>query len=101
LLDPSDPYLKFVADREHLKPISIFRLQDGDFLLCYDAYVAPYIIAYEPYFIEVRHVDTGEIQQIIPTSNLRPLNTNSDSLHAVMDSPTEYQHVFRLRYSQQ
>ncbi|KAJ3283439.1 RHO1 GDP-GTP exchange protein 2 [Borealophlyctis nickersoniae] len=56
----------------------------------------PYIIAFEPKFIEIRHVDTGELQQVIPTSNLRCLNVNPDRLHCVMDSVQDYQHVFRL-----
>ncbi|KAI8824483.1 CNH domain-containing protein [Fimicolochytrium jonesii] len=125
LIDPDDDKLDFVSKREGLKPISIFRLDGGDFLLCYDefgfyinrfgarikedsliywlgnptsfAFHAPYIIAFEPSFIEVRHVGTGELQQIIPTHNMRTLNTNPEILHCVMDSPLEYQCVFRLR----
>ncbi|KAI9475977.1 MAG: CNH domain-containing protein [Benjaminiella poitrasii] len=34
-------------------------------------YEHPYIIAVDPYFIEVRHVDTGELVQIISGENIR------------------------------
>ncbi|KAI9092393.1 CNH domain-containing protein [Phlyctochytrium arcticum] len=124
LLDPSDENLDFVSRRTDLRPISIFRIRDGDFLLCYNeiafyvdrlgrkshgdwfinwtgypvgfSLILPYVIAYEPSFIEVRHVDTGELVQIIPTSNMRPLNTNPDFLHCV-DSVGDFQHIFKLR----
>ncbi|KAI7901525.1 CNH domain-containing protein [Cokeromyces recurvatus] len=34
-------------------------------------YEHPYIIAIDPYFIEVRHVDTGELVQVISGENIR------------------------------
>ncbi|KAL0135608.1 CNH domain-containing protein [Mucor lusitanicus] len=34
-------------------------------------YEHPYIIAIDPYFIEIRHVDTGELVQIISGENIR------------------------------
>ncbi|KAG2231389.1 hypothetical protein INT48_004424 [Thamnidium elegans] len=34
-------------------------------------YAHPYIIAIDPYFIEVRHVETGELNQIIAGENIR------------------------------
>ncbi|KNC95938.1 uncharacterized protein SPPG_08691 [Spizellomyces punctatus DAOM BR117] len=125
LLDPTDENLDFVHKRSDVKPISVFRIRDGDFLLCYNefafyvdrlgrkshrdwmiywtgypnafALVPPYIIAFEPSFIEVRHVDSGELQQIIPTQNMRTLNTNPEFLHCVMDSALDFQHIFRLQ----
>jgi hypothetical protein len=36
VLDPSDEALSFVFQRENIKPISMFKLQDGEFLLCYN-----------------------------------------------------------------
>ncbi|KAJ3188173.1 RHO1 GDP-GTP exchange protein 2 [Gaertneriomyces sp. JEL0708] len=125
LLDPTDPSLDFVLKKESLRPLSIFRIQDGDFLLCYNdfgfyvdkfgrrtkhelmlhwsgqptafAFVPPYVLAFEPAFIEVRDVNSTALQQIIPTNNLRALNTAPDVLHCVMESPLEYQHIFKLK----
>lgn len=34
-------------------------------------YEHPYIIAIDPYFIEIRHVDNGELVQIISGENIR------------------------------
>ena len=61
------------------------------------AFVYPYIIAFEPNFIEIRHVDTGALQQVIPSFGLRVLNPSPEIMHCVMDGNGEYQHVFRLR----
>ncbi|KAH9267073.1 hypothetical protein BASA84_000831 [Batrachochytrium salamandrivorans] len=89
LLDPTDESLEFVLKKETVRPISIFRVRDGDFFLCYNAF--------EPSFVEIRHVDTGELQQIIPTNNLRALNSDPDVLHCVTDLTTDVQQVFRLQ----
>lgn len=35
-MDPSDEALAFVFQRENMKPISMFKLHDGEFLLCYN-----------------------------------------------------------------
>ncbi|KAK9470761.1 CNH domain-containing protein [Dipodascopsis tothii] len=92
LLDPADTSLDFVMRREGLKPISIYRL-NGDFLLNYSdfsffvnrngwrsrpdwmihweglpqsfALCYPYLLAFEPSFVEIRHVDTGALVNII------------------------------------
>ncbi|KAG5457853.1 MAG: CNH domain-containing protein, partial [Olpidium bornovanus] len=37
-LDPEDENLKFVADRVNVVPITIFRIDDSHFLLCYDLF---------------------------------------------------------------
>ncbi|KAH8550125.1 CNH domain-containing protein [Umbelopsis sp. PMI_123] len=87
VLDPSDEALSFVFQRENIKPISMFKLQDGEFLLCYNPEIAfyvdkkgkrarnnwmveweghplsfalryPYLVAFDTTFIEVRHVET-------------------------------------------
>lgn len=49
------------------------------------AYIHPFILAFEPSYIEVRRIQSGEICQIIPTNNLRPLNIQQDHLHFVYD----------------
>ncbi|WFD35870.1 RHO1 GDP-GTP exchange protein 2 [Malassezia cuniculi] len=100
LLDPADSSLEFVQRRENLRPMAIYRI-DGVFLLCYNefafyvnkngwrtkgswivywegnpnafAYHHPYVLAFEPNFIEVRHVESGALHQVITGSNLRCL----------------------------
>ncbi len=100
LLDPADNSLDFVHRRENVKPIAIYRIS-GEFLLCYDefafyvnkngwrakgnwiihwegnptsfAYHHPYVLAFEPSFVEVRHVETGALHQVITGVNLRCL----------------------------
>ncbi|KAJ3256695.1 RHO1 GDP-GTP exchange protein 2 [Boothiomyces macroporosus] len=125
LLDPMDESLDFVLKKETVRPIAIFKMKDNNFFLCYNdfgfyidklgrrvkhdwivywsgipnafSYVHPYIIAFEPNFIEVRNLETGNLQQIITTQNLRVLSTDSSQIMCVMDSTeTEFQVVFRL-----
>ncbi|KAL5531399.1 hypothetical protein ACEPAG_4276 [Sanghuangporus baumii] len=100
LLDPSDSSLEFVQKREDARPMSIYRIEH-DFLLCYDEFAFyvnksgwrsrnhfivhweghprsfalhyPYVLAFEPTFVEVRHVETGTLTQIIQGNNLRLL----------------------------
>ncbi|ORX87634.1 CNH-domain-containing protein [Basidiobolus meristosporus CBS 931.73] len=124
LLDPFDENLNFVTKKENAHPIDIFRLKDGDFLLCYNefafyvnkngrraraswvinwegnptsfAFQYPYILAFDPTFIEVRHVETGNLEQVIPCHNLRTLNTSSDSIHCVANTFMDFQYVFKL-----
>ncbi|WWC64424.1 uncharacterized protein I303_107034 [Kwoniella dejecticola CBS 10117] len=100
LLDPSDASLDFVLKRDNVRPIAIYRIEE-DFLLCYDEFAFyvnkngwrsrpkwaivweglptafalqyPYVIAFEPTFIEVHHVETGHLVQIIPGSNIQCL----------------------------
>ncbi|WVN90682.1 uncharacterized protein L203_105924 [Cryptococcus depauperatus CBS 7841] len=100
LLDPSDGSLDFVLKRDNVRPIAIYRIEE-DFLLCYDEFAFyvnkngwrsrpkwaivweglpssfalqyPYVIAFEPTFIEVHHVETGHLVQIIPGSNIQCL----------------------------
>ncbi|GAA5891836.1 hypothetical protein JCM8208_002907 [Rhodotorula glutinis] len=104
LLDPADSSLDFVQKRENAKPIAIYRI-DGDFLLCYDEFAFyvnkngwraksnwiiqwegfptsfalhyPYVLAFEPTFIEVRHVESGSLMQIIPGNNIKCLFADS------------------------
>ncbi|ORX91433.1 CNH-domain-containing protein [Basidiobolus meristosporus CBS 931.73] len=125
LLDPADENLNFVLKRENIRPISIFRIRDGDFLLCYDEFAFyvnkngrrsrpnfiinwegapsafalqyPYAIAFDPSFIEIRHIETGELAQVIVAKNLRPLCIESNTVHCVADSILDYQSVSQLK----
>lgn len=100
LLHPQDESLAFVRERENLRPMAIYRIQN-DFLLCYDDFAfyvnkdgrrsrkhvmiqwegcptgfalhEPYVLAFEPSFVEIRHAHTGLLSQIIQGSNLRLL----------------------------
>jgi len=92
LLDPNDASLDFVQRRDNVRPIAIYRV-DSEFLLCYEDFAFyinkngwrsrhgwiihwegtptsfalhyPYVLAFEPTFIEVRHVETGLMAQVI------------------------------------
>ncbi|KAI0682496.1 CNH domain-containing protein [Cytidiella melzeri] len=116
LLDPADTSLEFVRKKEGLRPMAIFRI-DNEFLLCYDEFAFyvnktgwrsrkefmiywegspagfalhyPYILAFEPTFVEIRNVLTSSISQIIQGNNLRllfadtpPSATNSSQLYS-------------------
>ncbi|KAI0315023.1 CNH domain-containing protein [Amylostereum chailletii] len=109
LLDPSDESLEFVRRRNEVikpKPMAIYRI-DNEFLLCYDEYAFyinrsgwrsrrdfmvhwegsptafalhyPYVLAFEPTFVEIRNVETGAMAQIIQGNNLRCLFTDVPS----------------------
>ncbi|KAG1746612.1 CNH domain-containing protein [Suillus paluster] len=100
LLDPADASLDFVRKRENLRPMAIYRIEN-EFLLCYDEFAFyvnkngwrsrqdfmvhwegsptgfalrfPYVLAFEPTFVEIRHVETGLMSQVIQGNNLRLL----------------------------
>ncbi|KAH9072338.1 CNH-domain-containing protein [Lactarius deliciosus] len=107
LLDPSDESLDFVrrrGDNTRPKPVAIYRIEN-EFLLCYDefafyinrggrrsrkhflvswegaptsfAFQYPYVLAFEPTFVEIRNVETGSMSQVIQGNNLRCLFTDS------------------------
>ncbi|ODV90136.1 hypothetical protein CANCADRAFT_26059 [Tortispora caseinolytica NRRL Y-17796] len=108
LLDPADTSLDFVIRRETLKPLAIYRL-NGDFLLNYTDFsffvnrngwrtrsdwiinweglpqafslCYPYILAFEPNFVEIRHAETGSLVQIIAGENIRFLHDKTRFLH--------------------
>lgn len=124
LLDPSDASLDFVLKRDNVRPIAIYRIEE-DFLLCYDEFAFyvnkngwrarpkwaiiwegvptgfalqyPYVVAFDSTFIEVHHVETGHLVQIIPASNIRclfadtpPSRTNAPAGRPVlMGQPTQ------------
>jgi hypothetical protein len=104
LLDQADTSLDFVQRKENVKPIHIERI-GTEFLLCYTDYsffvnrngwrtrsdwiivwegtptafaiFTPYILAFEPNFIEIRHMDTGALMHIITAKNIRMLHSSS------------------------
>ncbi|KAJ2903373.1 hypothetical protein MKZ38_010038 [Zalerion maritima] len=106
LLDQADTSLDFVARKEGAKPIHIERL-NGEFLLNYSefsffvnrngwrarpqwrldwegsptnfALSYPWILAFEPNFIELRHIDTGAVH-IVPHKNIRMLHSSTHEI---------------------
>ncbi|TFY73666.1 hypothetical protein EWM64_g10346 [Hericium alpestre] len=113
LLDPGDESLEFVrrrGDGAKPKPMAIYRIEN-EFLLCYDEFAFyinrngwrsrrefmvhwegsptgfalhyPYVLAFEPTFVEIRNVETGSMSQVIQGNNLRCLFTDTppSSLH--------------------
>ncbi|CDH50305.1 rho guanyl nucleotide exchange factor [Lichtheimia corymbifera JMRC:FSU:9682] len=128
LLDPDDEELAFVFSRQDLRPISIYRIQFAEYLVCYNEFAFfvdqrgrlkrsrctiewegmpdsfalcyPYIIAFEPEFIEVRNILTGSLDQFIRGTHIRCVNPNANgSIHVAM-SDTEhegYQGLFQLK----
>lgn len=124
LLDPADSSLDFVHRKETVKPLAIYRI-DGEFLLCYDEFAFyvnkngwrakgnwiihwegnpmsfalhhPYVLAFEPSFIEVRHVETGALHQVITGYNLRclfadvPPPTSSSSSSSIIQQQQQQQ----------
>jgi len=116
-LDPNDESLEFVRKRENLRPMVIYRILN-EFLLCYDEFAfyvdkkgrrsrkefmvywegmptgfalqEPYVIAVEPSFVEIRHIETGLMSQVIQGSNLRLLF--ADTPPSVTHNNTGYHH---------
>ena len=103
MLDQADTSLDFVSRREGVRPIHIERL-NGEFLLNYSefsffvnrngwrarpdwkidweglpqnfALSYPWILAFEPNFIEIRNIETQTVH-IIPSKNIRMLHTST------------------------
>ncbi|KAJ2158129.1 RHO1 GDP-GTP exchange protein 2 [Coemansia sp. RSA 552] len=128
LLDPADTSLGFINKRETTHPIALFRVQDGEFLLCYDVFAFyvnrngqrarsnwmihwvgtptsfkfeyPYILAFDSQFIEVYHVETGSVIQVIITGNCASLTPNKMhvNLCVTSQSPTHPQEVLRIQH---
>ncbi|CEP16510.1 hypothetical protein [Parasitella parasitica] len=128
LLDPEDEALSFVFNRPDIRPVTIYRIQFAEYLVCYNEFAFfvdqrgrfirssaridwegapdsfalsyPYVLAFEPDFIEVRNVHTGNLEQIIRGKNIRCTSTNTHNtiLQGAMDDPENegYQIVFQL-----
>ncbi|KAH6630359.1 CNH domain-containing protein [Chaetomium sp. MPI-SDFR-AT-0129] len=106
LLDQADTSLDFVARKENVKPIHIERL-NGEFLLNYSefsffvnrngwrarpewrldwegtpqafALSYPWILAFEPNFIELRHIENLAVH-IVPHRNIRMLHSSTHEI---------------------
>ncbi|KAL2426672.1 Rho1 guanine nucleotide exchange factor 1 [Exophiala dermatitidis] len=117
LLDQADTSLDFVTRKENVKPIHIERL-NGEFLLNYSdfsffvnrngwrarpdwkitwegtpqafALNYPYILAFEPSFIEIRHIETSELIHVMTGKNVRMLHSSTrEILYAYEDENGE------------
>ncbi|KAK2750440.1 RHO1 GDP-GTP exchange protein 2 [Myotisia sp. PD_48] len=117
LLDQADTSLDFVARKESVKPIHIERL-NGEFLLNYSdfsffvnrngwrarpdwriawegnptsfALSYPYILAFEPSFIEIRHLETSELVHVMTGRNIRMLHSSTrEIIYAYEDEAGE------------
>ncbi|KAJ6786789.1 hypothetical protein PWT90_03130 [Aphanocladium album] len=116
LLDQADTSLDFVARREGVRPIHIERL-NGEFLLNYSefsffvnrngwrarpewridwegapqsfALSYPFILAFEPNFIELRNIENGAVH-IVPHKSIRMLHSSThEILYAYQDERGE------------
>ncbi|CAO3684803.1 unnamed protein product [Umbelopsis ramanniana] len=139
LLDPNDPDLGFIIDREMpdsvlnirqgVKHICTYRIEANEHLVCYDEYAFyidgkgrrkrssfliewecqpdsfafsyPYVLAFEPNFIEIRHMLTGALEQIISgidIQSLSPTLKNGTIRGAMTDATNDvYQVLFELK----
>ena len=110
LLDQADTSLDFVARERDSKAINIERL-NGEFLLNYSessffvnrngwrsrpdwriiwegnpsafAMAHPYILAFEPNFIEIRHADTSACVHILTARNIRMLHSSTREVRSI------------------
>ncbi|KAG0267171.1 RHO1 GDP-GTP exchange protein 2, partial [Mortierella polycephala] len=100
-----DPSYAFLDVRTGSAPISMFKINADEFLMCYSdfaftmtkkgqlakkdliewegrpesfAMAYPYILAFENGLIEIRHIETGALEQIILGNNIRRLYSNVD-----------------------
>jgi RHO1 GDP-GTP exchange protein 1/2 len=104
LLDQADTSLDFVTRKENVRPIHIERM-NGEFLLNYSdfsffvnrngwrarqdwkiqwegtpqsfALNYPYILAFEPNFIEIRHLETSGLIHVMTGRNIRMLHSST------------------------
>ncbi|KAJ3199380.1 RHO1 GDP-GTP exchange protein 2 [Entophlyctis luteolus] len=85
LLDPSDDTLDFVLTREDTKPISVFKIALADS------------------FIEIRHIDTAQLAQVVHSANVRLLHADfafvlGSTSHAPGVGGADERHsIFQLR----
>ncbi|ORX55689.1 hypothetical protein DM01DRAFT_1285733 [Hesseltinella vesiculosa] len=128
--DLSQPDFAFVHQRADVFPLGFFKCRQY-YLLCYNAFAFlvdthgnfiqenyawiawegtpqaiafyyPYIIAFDNAFIEIRHVETGELIQIIAGVQMRCLQFTNDTfapvVHGCMTHPfkPDFQYVFQL-----
>ncbi|KAF2202340.1 CNH-domain-containing protein [Delitschia confertaspora ATCC 74209] len=130
LLDVADTSLDFVSrkqDKEGIKPIHIERLA-AEFLLCYAdvsffvnrngwrtrsdwkiewegipqafAFFHPYILAFEPSFIEIRHIETGALVHILTAKNIRMLDSSTREILYAYEDEMGYDVIASLDFWQ-
>lgn len=125
ILDPADTSLDFITNREGLKPLAIHRIS-SNFLLSYSdfsffinkngwrtrsdwminwegipqsfALWYPYLLAFEPNFIEIRHTETGELLRVILGENIRLLHMGSQEILYAYEDERGYDVVASLDF---
>ncbi|KAH3685785.1 hypothetical protein WICPIJ_003248 [Wickerhamomyces pijperi] len=125
ILDPADTSLDFITNREGLKPLAIHRIATN-FLLSYSDFSFyinkngwrtrsdwiinwegmpqnfslwyPYLLAFEPNFIEIRNVDNGELLRVILGENIRLLHTGSQEILYAYEDERGYDVVASLDF---
>lgn len=125
ILDPADTSLDFIINKEGLKPLAIHRIS-SNFLLSYSdfsfyinkngwrtrsdfminwegipqafALWYPYLLAFEPNFIEIRNVETGELLRVIIGENIRLLHTGSQEILYAYEDERGYDVVASLDF---
>ncbi|KAG0169322.1 RHO1 GDP-GTP exchange protein 2, partial [Apophysomyces sp. BC1021] len=131
LTNPDFAFMQQQRRVEYLKPLGMFRC-NGNYLLCYDlfaflvdnrgnyvrnaypwiewegtpqavAFSYPFVIAFDARFIEIRHVETGDLVQVFVGDNLRCLQYRQDPastpvIHGSMlhTFKRDFQFVFQL-----
>lgn len=126
LLDQADTSLDFVVRKENIKPIHIERLA-SEFLLCYTDYsffvnrngwrarpdwritwegnpqafaiFHPYILAFEPSFIEIRHMESGGLIHILTAKNIRWLHTSTREVSIPRPADTTSAYLGQILYA--
>ncbi|KAG0047494.1 RHO1 GDP-GTP exchange protein 2 [Gryganskiella cystojenkinii] len=127
----TDPNFAFLDQRPNSVPVSMFRVNSDDFLMCYTdfaflmtkkgelakkeliewegrpesfALAYPYIIAIEAGLIEIRHIETGALEQLILGNNIRRLYSTVDHngnavIQLLMSDPNnaEVRQIVKLR----
>lgn len=122
LLDQADTSLDFVARKEGVRPIHIERL-NGEFLLNYSefsffvnrngwraraewridwegtpqsfALSYPWILAFEPNFIELRNMENGAVH-IVPRKNIRMLHSSTHEVSLHVPTPFRLQPLLTI-----
>ncbi|ODV98603.1 hypothetical protein PACTADRAFT_48324 [Pachysolen tannophilus NRRL Y-2460] len=125
LLDPADTSLDFVIGKEGLKPLEIDRI-NSYFLLSYSdfsfyvngngwrsrpqflinweglpqdfAIWYPYLLGFDSSFIEIRHVETGDLLRIIYGENIRFLHRSSQEILYAYEDEKGYDVVVSLDF---
>ncbi|KAJ3411852.1 RHO1 GDP-GTP exchange protein 2 [Chytridiales sp. JEL 0842] len=122
LLDQKDDRLSFILGKESLNPVTLFKTQDGELLLCFHdcgfyvdrkgrrtkeswivdwegsptdfAYFAPYIISCGPRILTVYDSATGEVLQALHGQNLQVLHVFDGRIYLSKDGEGGQQQLF-------